>query len=123
MYVILLSMNIGDKLSAIRKSKGMTQEEVADRAGMRQGMYSQIENNKVNQSRMETLERIFHALKLTDEEVSEFLVETKLQELDMYDPEFVLMLKDVRNMTSEEKQSILDAYQHVKLSLDKRSHD
>ena len=35
---------IGSKLQAARKIKGMTQQEVADRAGISRTYYSQIEN-------------------------------------------------------------------------------
>jgi transcriptional regulator with XRE-family HTH domain len=39
-------MEIGKKLKIIREAAGMTQEEVAEKAGISQGYYSEIEGGK-----------------------------------------------------------------------------
>jgi transcriptional regulator with XRE-family HTH domain len=115
-------MKIGSKIKSIRESKRMTQNAVAERAGMRQGAYSQLENDLFD-PRPETLERISRALGLSDEEGQDIIMEVKLNELNMLEPDFVMMLKDVPSMASNEKQSIIDAYELVKFRRARKSHD
>lgn len=54
-------MNISESLKKIRKLKGLTQVDLAKKAGITQTSYSQIENG-LNKPRKETLERIARAL-------------------------------------------------------------
>jgi len=107
-------MSIGQRIRSIREGKGLKQTEVAERSGMQQGTYSQLEND-LFEARPETLEKVGQALGLTTSEMEDLMIESKLRELKMLDPDFVMMLKDVRNMTTVEKQSIMDAYELVKL--------
>jgi transcriptional regulator with XRE-family HTH domain len=115
-------MRIGSKIRSIRESRHLSQNAVAERAGLKQGAFSQVENGIVT-PRPKTLLRIFSALGLSEDEQREFMIEAKLQELDVFDSEMLLMLKDVRNMTSDEKQSIIDAYEVVKLKRARKRHD
>ncbi|GAA2618051.1 helix-turn-helix transcriptional regulator [Dactylosporangium sp. NPDC000555] len=44
----LLAAVIGHRLAEVRKSRGLTQQEVADRMGVTKGRVSQIEQGKVS---------------------------------------------------------------------------
>ncbi len=55
---------IGNKLFSIRKRKGLTQAEVAERAGLSDRTYADIERGTVNM-RIETVLRICRALSIT----------------------------------------------------------
>ncbi len=59
---------IGNKLLAIRKRAGMTQEEVAEKAGLSLRTYADIERGTVNM-RVETVLRICEALHITPDEI------------------------------------------------------
>jgi len=59
---------IGNKLYAARKSLGMTQAEVAEKAGLSDRTYADIERGTVNM-RIETLLRICDVLSVTPDEV------------------------------------------------------
>lgn len=60
--------NIGNRLLTFRKRSGMTQDEVAEKAGLSDRTYADIERGTVNM-RIETLLRICKALRITPDEV------------------------------------------------------
>ena len=59
---------IGNNLCRLRKSTGMTQAEVAEKAGISDRTYADIERGSVNM-RMETFLRICKVLKVTPDEI------------------------------------------------------
>jgi len=59
---------IGNKLLAIRKKAGLTQQEVAEAAGLSDRTYADIERGTVNM-RTETILRICNALHVTPDAV------------------------------------------------------
>lgn len=59
---------IGNKLLEIRKQAGLTQSEVAERAGLSERTYADIERGKINM-RTETILRICKALQITPNEI------------------------------------------------------
>ena len=61
-------MTIGNRLLAARKRLGMTQAEVAERAGLSDRTYADIERGTVNM-RIETILRICGALHITPDEI------------------------------------------------------
>ena len=60
--------NIGNRLLAIRKRSGLTQAEMAEKAGISNRAYADIERGSVNM-RLETLLRICNALHITPDEI------------------------------------------------------
>lgn len=59
---------IGNKLYILRKSKGLTQAEVAEKAELSDRTYADIERGNVNM-RLETLLKICKALNITPNEI------------------------------------------------------
>ena len=59
---------IGNKLLAIRKQAGLTQNEVAELAGLSDRTYADIERGTVNM-RIETILRICKALRITPDDI------------------------------------------------------
>lgn len=59
---------IGNKLLSFRKRAGMTQDEVAEKAGLSGRTYADIERGSVNM-RIETILRICSALHITPDDV------------------------------------------------------
>jgi len=60
--------SIGDRLFAFRKKMGMTQADVAEKAGLSDRTYADIERGSVNM-RIETVLRICDALNITPDEI------------------------------------------------------
>ncbi len=61
-------ITIGDKLHNVRKLRGLTQAEVAEKAELSDRTYADIERGSVNM-RVETLLKICKALNITPNEV------------------------------------------------------
>lgn len=59
---------VGEKLFSFRKSKGFTQAEVAEKAGLSDRTYADIERGSVNM-RVDTLLKICDALNITPDEI------------------------------------------------------
>ena len=59
---------IGNKLLAIRKRAGLTQNEVAELSGLSERTYADIERGSVNM-RIETVLRICKALQITPDDI------------------------------------------------------
>ena len=59
---------IGNKILAMRKKTGLTQAEIAERAGLADRTYADIERGNVNM-RIETLLKICDALRVTPDAI------------------------------------------------------
>lgn len=66
--LIFDTYGIGSKLLAIRKTTGLTQSEVAEKSGLSERTYADIERGTVNM-RVGTLMKICHALHITPDEI------------------------------------------------------
>ncbi len=74
---------IGNKLFSIRKKVGLTQAEVAEKAGLSLRTYADIERGSVNM-RIETVLKICNVLHITPDEIfttDDSLISAKQQEL------------------------------------------
>lgn len=106
-------MGLGEKLKAKRLQLGISQTEFARRLGFdNNGYVSDIENNKYA-PKEDKLRAWAKELGMTWEEMQDLVLEAELEELGISDPGFTMMFKDIPDMTYEEKQSILMAYQVV----------
>jgi len=72
MTSIEIISKIGSKLQALRNAQGLTQEELADRAGLTKGFISQIERGLTSIS-IESLILLLNAL---DEDITDFFSES-----------------------------------------------
>ncbi len=97
-------MGFGDRLKALRLKNGVTQKQIADKLGYVTNSYiSDVENNKFIPPE-EKLRAWAQILGVSWEEI---------KQLGIKDVAFTMMFKDIPNLTLEEKQSIIDAYQAV----------
>jgi transcriptional regulator with XRE-family HTH domain len=70
-------MKIGERIRNLRESSNLTQEELADRAGLTKGFISQIERDLTSIS----LDSLFQILKAMDENISDFFRETSVEKI------------------------------------------
>lgn len=66
-------VNFGSELFALRRLKGVTQADVASRAGLGRGYYSQLENSKKGPPSPKLLHQITGALELNEEQARRLL--------------------------------------------------
>lgn len=97
---------IGNNLLYVRKRMGLTQAEVAERAGLSDRTYADIERGMANM-RVETLLRICGVLRITPNDI---LFRKEEQEKTCAD-----ILKDVEDLPVPQKETalkLLDVYLH-----------
>jgi transcriptional regulator with XRE-family HTH domain len=116
-------MKFGDKLRAIRLQKGITQESIAQKLGYKTNSYiSAVENNKFVPPE-DKLKIWAKAIDTPWENIQQMLMEIEFKALGITDPGFQMMLKDVPNMSFDEKREILDAYHSVLIGRAKKLKD
>ena len=96
---------IVNKLLQIRKSKGMTQSEVAEASGLSDRTYADIERGSVNM-RIETVLKICKALNITLDEI--LTEENMLSDLEM--SELIDKLNNCKPKEKETALSLLSIY-------------
>ena len=106
-------MNFGDKLRQLRRERGISQEKLSEKMGYATNSYvSDAERGKFI-PQPDKLAKWAEALSMQYTEMEDLLLEYKLEDLGLDDPAFTLMFKEVPNMTREEKQSLIRAYEAV----------
>ncbi|MHB8859884.1 MAG: helix-turn-helix domain-containing protein [Thermoleophilia bacterium] len=104
---------IGRRFKEIRLQKELTQMQISKAIGYSNAAYvSDVERGKFI-PQPDKLSKYANALGLTQMELDELVVEAKLEDIGLSDPNFTLMFKEVPNMTVEEKESVINAYEAV----------
>ena len=91
---------IGNKLYEIRKRKGLSRAEVAEKAGLSDRTYADIERGSVNM-RIETVLKICKALNITPDEI--LTEENMLSDLEMSE-----LIDKLNNCKPKEKETALN---------------
>ena len=104
---------LGKRLWQIRTERGLPQSAISDVLGYKTSSYvSDVEKGKfIPQS--DKLYVWGKVMGMTKREVDDLVVEAKMEDIGLSDPGFTLMFKEVPNMTVEEKESLLRAYESV----------
>jgi transcriptional regulator with XRE-family HTH domain len=104
---------IGKKLQELRLQKSLSQVQVSKALGYKTSSYvSDVEMGKFI-PQPEKLKKWAKALGMAQKEMNELVVEAKLEDIGLSDPGFTIMFKEVPNMTVEEKESVIRAYEAV----------
>lgn len=101
-------MEIGKKLKIIREVAGMNQAEVAEKAGISQGYYSEIENGKEKiRCPVDTLDAICKALGTS---LSEFFKDDKEMLKNYLPPGYIDMVKyaEEKKVSPEQLKALID---------------
>ena len=104
MVLISNLTDIGNKLYKIRKSKGFTQAEVAEKAELSDRTYADIERGSTNM-RIETLLKICEALGITPNDIL-----TKDNNIVITEAEIVNRIKNCSNNEKETALKLLNIY-------------
>ena len=106
-------MNIGERLKALRKARGLSKNRLAQLAGISQTHISDIEAGKKNPT-VETLRRICDALGIS---LIEFLDDTKEPGLH---PDAARLAKIAEKLPPEERRALL-SYIEARLKSDEKN--
>jgi len=99
------SRSVGNRLLEIRKRKGLTQAEVAEKAGLADRTYADIERGSANM-RIETALRICEALNITPNEI----LTANNTALDVRKEEIKALFENCSAKEQETALNILSAY-------------
>ena len=95
---------VGGRLYSARRSLGLTQAEAAERAGISDRAYADMERGTVNM-RVETLLRVCEALYLTPDELL-----TEREQPDLSEEEIMARLRGCTPRQRETALRLLDVY-------------
>jgi len=105
--------HFGKKMKQIRLEKGISQEDLAERLGVGSNSYiSDAERGRFLPSDKK-LKEWADIMGLSWAEIEDLKVDAELERLGLTDPGFTMMFKEVPNMTTEEKASIVRSYEAV----------
>ncbi|MHB1361721.1 MAG: helix-turn-helix domain-containing protein [Thermoleophilia bacterium] len=103
----------GKELRRLRHEKGLTIMQVSKVLGYSTAGYvSDAERGKFI-PQPDKLNKWAKALGMTQAEINGLLANARLEDFGLTDPGFTLMFKEVPNMTAEEKESLIKAYEAV----------
>ncbi|MHB1390013.1 MAG: helix-turn-helix domain-containing protein [Thermoleophilia bacterium] len=107
------NIHFGKKMKQIRLERGISQEDLAERLGVGSNSYlSDAERGRFLPSD-EKLKEWADIMGLSWAEIEDLKVDAELERLGLTDPGFTMMFKEVPNMTTEEKASIVRSYEAV----------
>ena len=91
-------------------------KKIAKKTGYTEAYLSQITNFARIPEKYEVYENLFHkGLQIPKKDFEDIIMEAKITEAGIADPSITLMLKEIPYMSRDEKQSIIDAFELVKL--------
>ena len=122
--VLLISvigdMNFGQKLRRLRESKGLTQQQLAEKLGYVTNSYiSDVKKGAFIPSE-EKLKKIAKALGVPFKELDDLLLESKLEQLGIKEPELISLFKYIPSLPEKDKRNIINAYLSIKERRGKR---
>jgi len=113
-------MNFGQKLRRLRESKGLTQQQLAEKLGYVTNSYiSDVKKGAFIPSE-EKLKKIAKALGVPFKELDDLLLESKLEQLGIKEPELISLFKYIPSLPEKDKRNIINAYLSIKERRGKR---
>lgn len=117
----MLLQLIGERIRQVRKSKGLTQEELAEKAGINASYMGTVERGDRNIS-IETLEKIMKGLDVTPTDFFQFH-EIESDDLKNENDKLLEMMKSLLyNRPVEENKLIYRVIKDILIILDSRKH-
>jgi hypothetical protein len=93
---------------------GTPLKKIANKTGYTEAYLSQITNFARVPEKYHVYETIFFkGLGLEKQQIEELVMEAKITEAGIADPAITVMLKEIPHMTTDEKQSIIDAFELI----------
>jgi transcriptional regulator with XRE-family HTH domain len=111
---VIDDMIFGKKLRKLREAKRITQQQLAEKLGFVSNSYiSEVESGKFIPS-SEKLKKIAKALGVSFKELNDLLMESKLEQLGIKEPELISLFRDIPKLPKEDRKAIINAYLKIK---------
>jgi len=107
-------MHFGRKFRNLRKQNGFSQRELGRRLGYVNNSYvANIENGSFIPSEKK-LKKIAKMLNIPYSELKDLLIEAKIEELGIKEPELRALFKDILRLPAVDKRKIIAVYLSIK---------
>ncbi len=103
----------GKKIKEARLERGLKQIDITKALGYESKSYVSDVENGYFLPQPDKLAKWAKALSMSQEEMDSLLADAKLEDMGFTNPGFTIMFKEVPNMTAEEKESVINAYEAV----------
>jgi len=108
------NMHFGRKFRNLRKQNGFSQRELGRRLGYVNNSYvANIENGSFIPSEKK-LKKIAKMLNIPYSELKDLLIEAKIEELGIKEPELRALFKDILRLPAVDKRKIIAVYLSIK---------
>ncbi|HLS22635.1 MAG TPA: helix-turn-helix transcriptional regulator [Pseudogracilibacillus sp.] len=97
--------NLGEKLRTLRKARGLTTQQLADKVAVSQSYISRFENNRAIPD-VALLEDILHALNC---DLATFFA----QEDDMFSVDFIQLIETIKDLSPEARTKLNEFLQLI----------
>ena len=102
------------KLRKLREKKGITQQQLAEKLGYVTNSYiSDVEKGRFLPSKGK-LKKIAKALGVPFRKLNDLLLESKLENLGIKEPELISLFQDIPRLPEKDKKAIINAYLKIK---------
>ena len=114
-------MNFGEKIRKIRTERGLSQLGLAKKLGYASSnsYISDVENGIFIPSKGK-LKKLAKALQLSYPQIKDMLLESKIEELGIKEPELQSLFKNIPKLPKKEKKRIIEVYLSIKAKLKKK---
>lgn len=117
-----MSTIFGQKLRKLRELRGLSLKDVSRRLGYASSSYVHDAERGVFVPPPDKLRGIARALGVPASLLEDMLLEARIEELGVREPEFISMFKDLPNLSRRDKRAIISAYLAVKHDRDGSHH-
>jgi PAS domain S-box-containing protein len=106
-------MTFGQRLRELRKAKGLTQRELADRVGLSFTYLSKIENEAMPPPRVKTITALAKALDTDADELFGLAKKVPSQFIDHINPAVIKLIRALRDGNEQPVSALIRLYQRV----------
>ena len=106
-------MTFGQRLRELRKAKGLTQRELADRVGISFTYLSKIENGAMQPPRGKTITDLANALDTDADELFGLAKKVPAQFLEHINPEVIKLIRALQDRNEQPVSALMRLYQRV----------
>jgi PAS domain S-box-containing protein len=106
-------MTFGQRLRELRKAKGLTQRDLADRVGLSFTYLSKIENGAMQPPRGKTITDLANALDADPDELFGLAKKVPSQFLEHINPEVIKLIRALRDGEEQPVSALMRLYQRV----------
>ncbi len=116
-------MEIGAKISSLRKQLGMTQKDLADETGIAQATISRIERGVLQQPKLDVLKHLAEALHVTVDYLTDRKKEMSESDVVDADPRARAIFRSYKSLGEKDKVALVKFVQYLQSERSRRKEE